>query len=110
MELSRSSFAHTMVRLGLARPHERIAPATSTPASPDFERALEHFAHGRWRDAYETLATLADAGDPEAARIAVLMAIRGPRLFGRSFVASPGQRRRWQALAGASITATPTPK
>ena len=60
-----------------------------------FDRAMDRLEHGEWSRAFAELVALADAGDREAARIALLMAVRGPRLFGRSFLTSPAQRERW---------------
>ena len=101
MELSRSPFAQRIVRLGAARSRVRSDEAPARQAPSTFDRAIEHLAHGRWTEAYDLLASLADAGDPEAARVAMLMAMRGPRLFGRSFAATSSRRRRWQAAAKA---------
>ena len=95
MELSRNSLAQRMGRLALAHSRSRIDATTAAPADPGFDRALEHFAHGRWNEAFEALVPLADAGQAEAARIALLMALRGPRLFGRAFPSSRAQRARW---------------
>jgi hypothetical protein len=71
---------------------------------------FEHLAHGRSTAAFEELARLADAGHPEAARSAVLMATRGPRLFGQAFAASPSQRERWQHVANAVRATPPRPQ
>jgi len=35
----------------------------------------------------------------------MLMAARGPRLFGQAFPASPLQRKHWQVVAGGNDTA-----
>ena len=70
-----------------------------------FDRAIEHFAHGHWPEAFEELVPLADAGNREAARIAMLMTTRGPRLFGRTFPASPSQRERSHVVASRACTA-----
>ncbi len=64
-----------------------------------FDRTLDHFAHGHWPEAFKELVPLADSGHREAARIALLMTARGPRLFGRTFTASPCQRDRWREAA-----------
>jgi hypothetical protein len=109
MELSPSSFAQRIARYGVARSRGGVGEATAAPAPSPFDTAIEHFAHGRWADAYEELATLADAGHREAARIALLMATRGPRLFGRGFAASPRRRERWQEAASRAGTAMPGP-
>jgi hypothetical protein len=70
------------------RDHDHLTAAA-------FDRAMDRFEHGEWSRAFAELVPLADAGDREAARIALLMAVRGPRLFGRSFLTSPAQRERW---------------
>lgn len=69
---------------GRARPHDTA-----------FEEAMAHYAHCDWERAFEAFAQLADAGHPEAARIALLMRAHGPRLFGHTFVAGLEQRQRW---------------
>jgi len=74
------------------RDHDHLTAAA-------FDRAMDRFEHGEWSRAFAELVPLADAGDREAARIALLMTVRGPRLFGRSFVASPLQSERWSELS-----------
>ena len=64
-----------------------------------FDRAVERFEHGDWSHAFAELVPLADRGDSEAARIALLMAVRGPRLFGCTFASSSAQRERWSAVS-----------
>src|SRR4051812_8340619 len=71
-----------------------------------FDRAIDRFAHSDWERAFAELVPLADAGDREAARMALLMAVRGPRLFGRTFAASPAQRGRWSRVASCGETPT----
>jgi hypothetical protein len=107
MELTGNSFAQRMVRLALARSGRSAGATTRAPAPSAFDRAIEHFAHGRWSEAFAELVPLADAGHCEAARIAMLMTTRGPRLFGRSFPASPSQRERWHVLARRADAAEP---
>ena len=108
MELTGNSLAQRMVRLAVARSGRSVRATTRAPAPSAFDRAIEHFAHGRWPQAFEELVPLADAGHREAARIAMLMTTRGPRLFGRSFPASPSQRKRWHVAASRAYTAEPT--
>ena len=98
MEFTGNSLAQRMVRLAIGRSGRSVG-ATARAAPSAFDRAIEHFAHGHWSEAFEELVPLADAGHREAARIAMLMTTRGPRLFGRTFPASPLQRNRWQAVA-----------
>jgi hypothetical protein len=49
--------------------------------------------------AYDELVPLANAGHIGAARIAMLMTTRGPRLFGQTFAASPSERERWHRIS-----------
>lgn len=61
-----------------------------------FDEALRLMEVGGWQASYARLAALADDGHPQAARIALLFAKRGSRLFGGSFEASAAQRDCWQ--------------
>ena len=109
MEFTGNSLAQRMIRLAMAgsRPSVRATSQTTSPSS--FDRAIEHFAHGHWSEAFEELVPLADAGDCEAARIATLMVTQGPRLFGGTFRASSSQRKRWHVVASrAHISRTPS--
>ena len=47
---------------------------------------------------YQSVRGLADAGHSPAARVALLMAGRGPILYGQAFESSVPQRQRWAAL------------
>ena len=69
------------------------------PNATGFDRAIDHFEHGRWSEAFDALVPLAESGDREAARIALLMAVRGRRLFGQTFAATPSQRESWREVA-----------
>ena len=105
MEITGNSFVQRMVRRASEGSRPRAHATTPTTSPCAFERAIDHFAHGHWSDAFDELVPLADAGDPEAARIAMLMAVRGPRLFGRTFPASSSQRKRWHEVASRARTA-----
>ncbi len=61
-----------------------------------FGEAMRLMEDGRWRQAFAHLAELADAGQPQAARIALLLVRRGTLLFGGTFNASAQQRASWQ--------------
>ena len=65
------------------------------PVADGFSRAIECLHRGEWQAAFDAMAQAADRGDRRAARIALLMAERGPRLFSQRFCASPAQRARW---------------
>ena len=64
--------------------------------------AMAAYQAGRWSEAYDGLARLADDGDAEAARLAVLMVRHGPVLFGQRFEAREEQRDAWVRLSGAT--------
>jgi hypothetical protein len=61
--------------------------------------ATEAFRSRRYADAYGRYAALADRGDPTAAWMALSMVTNGPVLYGSEWSATPGQLRRWNALA-----------
>ncbi|WP_280156265.1 hypothetical protein [Piscinibacter sp. XHJ-5] len=61
-----------------------------------FEEAMRLMEDGCWHASFLALTELADAGHPQAARIALLFVRRGTSLFGGSFQASARQRESWQ--------------
>lgn len=77
-----------------------LAPAASAPdvLAQRHAEALAAYQIGHWAAAYQAFVALADAGHRPAARVALLMAARGPALYGQSFEASAPQRQRWAAL------------
>ncbi len=90
--------------LGGVMPPQVAGPATkqrsthrpaATASDLGFSRAIECLHHGEWQAAFDAMAQAADRGDRRAARIALLMLQRGPRLFSQRFGASPAQRTRW---------------
>jgi hypothetical protein len=76
-----------------------LAPAAAAPDDRDQRHAaaLAEYEACHWATAYQTFAVLAEEGHRPAARIALLMAARGPALYGQSFAASAAQRQRWAA-------------
>jgi hypothetical protein len=81
----------------LARSHEiRIAGAEQMRRHA---QAVQSFQTARYADAYGRFAALADDGDAAAALIALTMVRHGPLLFGSEWSVTPGQLRRWSALA-----------
>jgi hypothetical protein len=81
--------------------------AASSPASAReeadaqpvrLEQARADYDAGHYRQAFDAFTRLADRGDPEAARIAVLMARYGTRLYGEEFSVTAAQARRWTSL------------
>ena len=86
--------------LGLVRPPAQASEApVESPAAGSLEQAMSHYERCDWERAYDALASLADAGDPEGARLALLMRAHGTRLFGHVFRASPAQRAHWLEVA-----------
>ena len=78
--------------------------------APVFERAMVDYEQQRFASAFDALASLADAGHRDAARIALLMFAHGPRLYGQRFDAEAARRARWvDAATGLSIVAMPRP-
>ena len=72
----------------------REAPAQA-PTSQVHSRFLDH----RYAEAYGRYASLADAGDPVAAWMALTLVMHGPAVFGSDWSATSGQLQRWNALA-----------
>ena len=71
---------------------------SSTPAidrEQRFEDAMALMEAGDWKRAFTSLAQLADAGHPQAARIAMVFVRRGASLFGGTFSAGARQRECW---------------
>ena len=108
MEFTGNSLAQWMARLAVVRSDRGIGATTQCTVPSAFDRAIEHFAHGHWPEAFAELGPLADAGNREAARIAMLLTTRGPRLFGRTFPASLSQRQRWRLVASRVYPAEPS--
>ena len=75
------------------------APAPSN----DLARAMASYERCDWVQAFSDLALLADEGNAEAARIALLMRAHGTRLFGHHFAVGALRSERW--LKAASGTA-----
>jgi hypothetical protein len=98
MELSSNSLG-TLIGLRMPPSPSDIGKSSPTTAPSAWDMAIRHLAHGDSMAAYEELVPLASAGHIEAARIAVLMTTRGPRLFGRTFAASPSERERWHRIS-----------
>ena len=75
--------------------------AQSTPGAQQgaFARAMADYERQHFAAAYQAFWLLADQGHPDAARIALLMAAHGPRLYGQRFAIGEVQRDRWLAAA-----------
>ena len=98
MELSRNSLA-TLIGLRMPPLRSGIGKSNPTTAPSALDIAIRHLAQGDSMAAYEELVPLANAGHVGAARIAMLMTTRGPRLFGQTFAASPSQRELWRGIS-----------
>ncbi len=80
-------------------PAAHCAPAPAAAEDASFAAAMAAYQNSHWAQSYAMLATLADHGHPEAARIASQMHRWGPRLYGQHFQASAAQRAQWQQAA-----------
>jgi hypothetical protein len=90
-----------MVVALIAGPAFAQTAATARPTLLDAARLAYEECH--WMEAFDAFATLADSGQPEAARVAVLMWRQGPTLYRTAFRADADAVRRWSLLATASI-------
>lgn len=81
--------AATLISLG-------TVAATIAPA--DFDYAVALYQKGRYAGAYGRFARLADAGNAEAAGIALFMVRNGKGLYGSEWTATNDQLGRWTAL------------
>ena len=68
------------------------------PQPVRLEQARADYEDGRYRQAFDAFTRLADHGDAEAARLAILMARYGSRLYGEEFVVTASQSRQWAIL------------
>ncbi len=64
-----------------------------------FDSAMADYAHGHFAAAHAAFWQLADQGNADAARIALLMSAYGQRMYGMRFPIGDVQRERWLANA-----------
>jgi hypothetical protein len=76
-----------------------LAQSTSAAQQSAFARAMADYERQHFAAAHQAFWLLADQGHAEAARIALLMAAHGPRLYGQRFAIGDVQRDRWLATA-----------
>ena len=88
---------HANLVLALLAAMACTAGIAQTTAPATMDAAMDAYERGHWDEAYRAFGALADAGDGEAARIALLMQRHGPALYARDFAASPMQRAAWRA-------------
>lgn len=102
----RRAWAIAMLALlatGLATAAQDDPPQAPT----SFDVAMDAYERCHWNDAFEACATLADRGDGEAARAALLMLRHGQALYRRDFAVTSERRGAWlAALWGAARTAS----
>jgi hypothetical protein len=106
----------------MSRPINQLAPALlvalallgsvpsrageeARPQPVRIEQAHADYEAGRYPKAFAAFTRLADEGDAEAARMAVLMAKHGPWLYGEHFALSASQVWRWTTLIENTVVA-----
>lgn len=85
-----------LVLAGVAQFSAANAPQPNELA---MESAMQAYAHCHWQQAFRELASLARAGHPQAARVALLMWRNGPALYGIRFAAADNEVQAWATLA-----------
>ena len=83
-----------------ASPGWRSMPRTAF--APTFADAAESLKAGRHAEAYGRFVALADEGDFNAARIALVLHRYGPEVFGSDWDASPEQLAEWTRQSAAA--------
>ena len=83
-----------LICVSVLSPVSSIAQSTSPPTD-GLERARIEMERNHWPEAFELLTRLADAGDPEASRLALQMWRYGHALYGQRFEARKDQIERW---------------
>lgn len=74
-------------------------PASAARVDDRFVAAMQQYNDGRYAAAYGQLIELADGGNAEAARIALLMLRYGPTLYRSQWSATQEQIQYWLDLA-----------
>ena len=72
--------------------------AAENESVPTIDDARLLYERNQWRPAFDAFGRLADAGDAEAARIALMMNTRGPALYGTVLPASPHRIEHWRRI------------
>lgn len=75
-------------------------PAAAQPASGALLGAVGEYREGRLSEAFGRFHELANAGDADAAAIALFMYRFGPMLYGRYWDATPQEVLEWERLQG----------
>ncbi|WP_418320657.1 hypothetical protein [Piscinibacter sakaiensis] len=71
--------------------------------SPAASAAFAAYERTQWASAFDQFAALADGGDEDAARIALLMARHGRQLYGIELAAPQARRDGWMLAATRAI-------
>lgn len=82
-----------------------LAPGAAPSGRSILDVAWDAYERCHWREAFNAFATLADAGDLEAVRMALSMALHGPSLYQQTFDISLERLSSWRRLDGALATA-----
>jgi len=89
----------TIRRAALALLSAAVVAMPALAGEREFEHALQQYEDCHWQQAFESFSRLADAGDPQAARIAAQMVRYGVELYGQKFEATTVQLERWRVVA-----------
>ncbi|MDT7837999.1 hypothetical protein [Aquabacterium sp. OR-4] len=89
----------TTARPGSPPPDAARHGSAADEGSADWLAATQAFQAGQHAAAFGRFAGLAQAGDAEAARIALFMLDHGHRLYGQDWGTTPAEHRRWQQMA-----------
>ncbi|HYF20540.1 MAG TPA: hypothetical protein VEA40_21925 [Ramlibacter sp.] len=90
---------HALALLTLAAAAAALPPAHGQQKDDRaFQEATRQYQAGRKADAYGRFIALANAGDPDAAHIALFMHRYGPQLYGTYWDANPDDVVQWAAL------------
>jgi hypothetical protein len=92
-----------LLALSWPAPTQAEELSSGPTASNDLARAMASYERCDWVQAFNDLAHLADAGNAEAARIALLMRAHGTRLFGHHFVVGALRSERWVNAASGEV-------
>ena len=93
------SFVQAMPGMGGMNRAETRAAKNADARPSDFDEAMSLMESGKCQAAFERMARLADAGHPQAARLALLFVRRGTALFGGAYPATAEQLEAWQAAS-----------
>ncbi|URI09417.1 hypothetical protein MW290_28035 [Aquincola tertiaricarbonis] len=77
---------------------DSLPPQASVAGGSHLTGAWEAYERCHWQAAFGAFAAAADAGVPEAARMALAMVKHGSLLYRQVFVVSAAQRGSWQRL------------